>query len=401
MKNQFATPILIKNGSESILERMPLSDSGVTTYDESWLQALLYSHPQALPIDEIDQSYENLIPICRELNTPAGPVDVLYVTPHGKLVILEAKLWRNPEARRKVIGQILDYAKEFGRWSYEDLQREVSRATRNESGTPRGLYEIVAEKFPETLEAQFIDAVTRNLRHGEFLLLIVGDGIREGVGAITEFLENNGTLAFTFGLVEMAIFNVDSETLLVQPRVIAQSMIIKRTVITMDTEGMIAKDESEIDEEVSAELTESQKFYQDFWQEFTTNLKFDDQSQPVPKPSKKGNIWLSMPAKNAWITIYCYQKAKQIGVFLTFNRGALGDTLYAELLKEKETIDKELGLNPRWESDGEKHSISYSTNFPDLKLPEYRQPIIDWLSDNSNRYVNVFRPRIERILVET
>ncbi len=35
-------------------------------------------------------------------------------------MLVEAKLWRNPEARRKVIGQILDYAKELSRWNYED-----------------------------------------------------------------------------------------------------------------------------------------------------------------------------------------------------------------------------------------------------------------------------------------
>ena len=62
-----------------------------------------------------------------DLNTPVGLLDILMVTPNGKLVIIETKLWRNPEARRKVIAQILDYAKELSRWNYEDLQRELNR----------------------------------------------------------------------------------------------------------------------------------------------------------------------------------------------------------------------------------------------------------------------------------
>lgn len=33
-----------------------------------------------------------LIPICRELRTPAGPIDVLYATPHARITIFEAKL---------------------------------------------------------------------------------------------------------------------------------------------------------------------------------------------------------------------------------------------------------------------------------------------------------------------
>jgi len=135
LTNQFTAPILIdEQGGGTTLERLSLKASGEPHYDEKWLQKLLYTHPEALPISEIDQSYLNLVPICREMNTPAGPIDVLYATPEGKLIILEAKLWRNPEARRKVIGQILDYAKELGSWSYEDLQREVSRALRARRG---------------------------------------------------------------------------------------------------------------------------------------------------------------------------------------------------------------------------------------------------------------------------
>ena len=53
------------------------------------------------------------IPICRERNTPSGPIDNFMVTPTGLPVFDECKLWRNPEGRREVVGQILDYAKEF------------------------------------------------------------------------------------------------------------------------------------------------------------------------------------------------------------------------------------------------------------------------------------------------
>ena len=53
------------------------------------------------------------VPICTELSTPAGAIDNFMVTPSGLPVLVECKLWRNPEGRREVIGQILDYAKEL------------------------------------------------------------------------------------------------------------------------------------------------------------------------------------------------------------------------------------------------------------------------------------------------
>ena len=127
-----------------------------------------------------------------------------------------------PEARRTVVGQVLDYAKELSRWTYGDMQRAVARCTGQRSNP---LFDIVNEAAFGLDEAEFVDEVSRSLRQGRFLLLICGDGIREGVATIAESLESHGTLEFTFGLVEMAVYRMPDSGLLVQPRVLAQSLI--------------------------------------------------------------------------------------------------------------------------------------------------------------------------------
>ena len=208
MNSAFAAPLIVgTDGTSAALRRVALSVSASeASYSEDWLQDLLYRHPQALPIGEIDESFAGLVPVCREMETPVGPVDVVYVTPAGRPVIVEAKLWRNPESRRKVIGQILDYAKELSRWNYETFDAAVRRARRRDDGdAPKGLLDLlgIAKDSPEA--ARFFDSLTQSLKRGDLLLLIVGDGIREGVGAITEFLEGHASLHFTFGLVEMAV----------------------------------------------------------------------------------------------------------------------------------------------------------------------------------------------------
>jgi hypothetical protein len=137
-ETQYCTPLLVSGDNVSVLERIPISDG---SYNEAYIQNLAFAHPSCLPISELDRSYEGLIPVCKELNTPAGPLDILYVTPQGRLVIVEAKLWRNPMARRKVIGQILDYAKELSGWDYQDLQREISRATGRKGNVDLIVYE--------------------------------------------------------------------------------------------------------------------------------------------------------------------------------------------------------------------------------------------------------------------
>ena len=149
-------------GREESLRRIPVgtpkSQGGI---DESTLQDLLFRHPKSLPIAAIDAAYDGIVPVCRELSTPAGYLDALYANALGRLTLVEFKLWRNPQARREVIGQILDYAKELASWRYEDLQREVSKCL-NAPGN--ALYERVRAVHPDVDETQFVDNVARHRR---------------------------------------------------------------------------------------------------------------------------------------------------------------------------------------------------------------------------------------------
>ena len=158
------------DGDDETLTRIPLgTPSAQGGIDESTLQELLFRYPQTLPIASIDAAYDGAVPVCRELSTPAGYVDALYVNALGRLTLAEFKLWRNPQARREVIGQILDYAKEIASWSYEDLQREVSKSLKRPGNV---LFDLVRVTDPGVDEGVFVDNVTRHLRRGEFLFYV-------------------------------------------------------------------------------------------------------------------------------------------------------------------------------------------------------------------------------------
>ena len=53
--------------------------------------------------------------------------------------------------------------------------------------------------------------MNRNLRLGRFVLLIVGDGIHEGVEKMADFLNQTPQLQFTLGLVEMGLYALDDK----------------------------------------------------------------------------------------------------------------------------------------------------------------------------------------------
>jgi hypothetical protein len=198
-------------------------------FDEAWLQRLIMRHPGLLPVDQIEPAFNTLVPICVELPTRSGYVDNLFVTPAGDLAVVECKLWRNPEARREVIAQIIDYAKELSTWSYETLQNAIDRTKPLEDPddkTERSLFHL-ASAHGEVDEVAFHDAVSRNLKRGRFLLLIVGDGIREGVEGIAEFLQQHAGFHFTLAFVEIALFKAPGGYI-AQPRVLARTRNIDR-----------------------------------------------------------------------------------------------------------------------------------------------------------------------------
>jgi hypothetical protein len=210
---------------------------GAPQYDEDWIQNLIHQYPDLLPVRELEPAFHPIYPVCRELRLNAGFLDNLFVSENGGLVLVECKLWRNPEARREVIGQALDYAKEISRWTYQDLTEAVKQTTK--SGEDEVL-KAVRDRTDDLDEKTFIDAVSRNLKRGRFLLLIVGDGIREGVEGITNFLQRHAGLDFTFGLVELAVFKVRGrDEFLIQPRILANSVTIERGVIRIDQQGTV------------------------------------------------------------------------------------------------------------------------------------------------------------------
>ncbi|HEX8485294.1 hypothetical protein [Sphingomonas sp.] len=104
MSRQHATPVLIMSCGKDMIPLTPLAlTAGADQVSEATIQALVHAHPACLPIAEIDPLFNHPVPICTELNTRAGPIDNLLITASGLPVLVECKLWRNPEGRREVV----------------------------------------------------------------------------------------------------------------------------------------------------------------------------------------------------------------------------------------------------------------------------------------------------------
>lgn len=363
---------------------------------EAEIQQLIHDHPECLPIAEIDPNFSNPVPICRELNTPAGPIDNLLVTPGAQPVIVECKLWKNPEGRREVVGQILDYAKELTRWSSSDLQREVTKRLK-ESGN--ALLKEIRNAGHDVDEIAFNDALTLNLRKGRFLLLVVGDGIREGVEAIAAYLQQHMQLPFSFGLIELPIYQLPGGDRLVVPRVLARTVTITRTVIAMP-DGFALQDDVSADSRPDSDQDHSAlaNEQQQFWSEFLKGLILDDPEQPIPRPARQGYLtfMLPAPAGSSWLTVWRDLKAGQVGLYLSSSRASAGEAALQSILLEAEEIQAELGGTAHIGEVRGRATVQDWLRAGDLSDARIRARAFTWLRERVNVFVNVLRPRVRR-----
>ena len=217
------------------LVRIPL---GAPPFREERLQSLLATHPEMLPIWEIEPAFVPITFLGREVPTRSGEIDLVYVSPKGYLTLVETKLWDNPGARREVVAQIIDYATEISTWDFEELDDAVQKSsTANGQNRAPDIFTAMRGTVGDFDEVEFVDGVTRNLARGRFLLLIAGNGIREGVEKMASFLQASPGMHYSLALVELCLYKMHHEheyPIILQPRTIASTVQIVRAVVSVE-----------------------------------------------------------------------------------------------------------------------------------------------------------------------
>jgi hypothetical protein len=158
-----------------------------------------------------------------------------------------------------VFAQIVDYAKDLQVLSYPDLEKAIKTA-RNESGY--SLFGAVMEAADEDArvdESTFLDAVSRNLRRGRFLLAIVGDGVTANLEDMTEFLQQHAGLHFGLALVQLAVHQLPSGSqLVIVPSVPIHTRTVVRGIVEWADPGVRVVPPQTVRDATPASLTEEQ-----------------------------------------------------------------------------------------------------------------------------------------------
>lgn len=215
-------------------------------FDEAFLQELLVTNPELLPVDQLRDDVGELLCIGREVPmTGVGAIDNLYLSTGGYPVVVETKLWRNPEARRTVLSQILDYTKEIVQKDFSWFDEMWQGFSKDRYGTSGSLLsrldELAGGEFDD---ATFVDRVHRALSMGDVLSLIVGDGIETKLQELVDHLcRDSAHLRYSLALVELACYKVPIQDvgLLVVPRIVQEVDPVERAYVRIELEEGIAE----------------------------------------------------------------------------------------------------------------------------------------------------------------
>jgi len=200
--------ILVKNDNS---KKWELAEP-VTAKLESELQRLLVESPSVIPVDEIREGVSPLLVAVDEFGLPgSGNTDALAFTADGDIAIVECKLASNPEIKRKVIGQILEYAAFLWGMTFEQVDERVK--SRKEGKSISELIEMLAPGDWD--EPTFRDGLTETLKNGGFMLVVVVDELNDELRRVIRYVNECGTSGYTLHALEIRRFRIKGIDMLI------------------------------------------------------------------------------------------------------------------------------------------------------------------------------------------
>ena len=217
-------------------ELRPMEDQPYSSEDR--LQNLLENYPDLLAGDQVDpDDPRRWLLVKREApvehdgeESHRWRLDHLFIDQDGIPTLIETKIATNPELRRQVVGQMLDYAANLvEQWSVDRIQMELEkRCEANGESISEVISNHIGADLPDDDVSvnQFWDKIKTNLEAERIRLIIVADKIPSSLLKIVEFLNRqmNPCELLALELKQFVYPGKDSVTTLV-PRVFGQTSV--------------------------------------------------------------------------------------------------------------------------------------------------------------------------------
>ena len=170
---------------------------------EDKLQEYVAKNPEIIPVYDIDEDTKLLV-VAREFSTISGPIDALGFDNKGNIYIIETKLYKNPEGRRSVIAQALDYGASLWKSSndFSDFLAQLDVHCK------KIFSQTFEEKYTEFCGvddiSENLQQIEENLNGGIIKFVVLVDKLHEQVKNLAMFVNQNSK--FDLYLVEVEYY---------------------------------------------------------------------------------------------------------------------------------------------------------------------------------------------------
>jgi len=185
--------------------------------NEGALQDILYKSPDIIPIEKLGERLKEPKIFVKEAGLPgSGYTDLIGIDEDGGITIIECKLAINADIRRKVIGQLLEYAAFLWEKNYEEFDDICCKA---EKWGNKHLSDIMQEKMEAMKEPwsdeEFRSKISSTLTDGDFRLIIAVDALNDELRRTVEFINSRGEKTPTIYVLEMRQYETTELQMLV------------------------------------------------------------------------------------------------------------------------------------------------------------------------------------------
>lgn len=156
--------------------------------DGSWSEPTLTGYANEASLQQLIAEHPSLIPgvsaravACREFSSGVGPADVVILDESGDLTLIECKLTTNPQIRREIVGQVLDYASRLWGTSVDQFEAAWRRASKSDVSPLSGF----DDDGSDTRER-----LAQNLEVGRMRLVLAVDKVNDDLKRIVEYLNS-------------------------------------------------------------------------------------------------------------------------------------------------------------------------------------------------------------------
>ena len=187
-------------------------------------------------------------------------------------------------------------------------------------------------------------------------------------------------------------------SILMQPRVLAQTEVLTRQITVVKIEGagdVIVREDDNSGGDAVREISGGVKDHLKEWWRPLLSMKFDDPEQEPPKWVATNNVVLNTPFPGIQIKAWASVGSNNMGVFVSGTRAGNVEAVSDFIERDDHFLRDQLPANTR---------IDSRESWPILLTDSETSDDLDrraWLKKNLNTFVNVLRPRLRQWYEET